>query len=321
MKRDEFLKQLEYLLQDIPEEEKRDAIDYYRDYLEEAGPEREEEVLQGFGSPERIAAMIRADFADGAENAQNAGEFTDQGFTDQRFHSSAYPAVPEQGKGRSGENSSNGEKNRPGDGERTFARSHGEYQKGNYARRRNPGSGRRDGSAENSGSSYGGAGYGGPVNGDPEGGLGNSGSENYRGQGAASGGSTDSRWWKYLLIGLGILIIGPFALAAAFGLAGGVLGLITTLAGCFLALAILTLAALIGGVLMILFGVVHLLANFWVGLMFLGLGLVAIGVGCLLFFCSWLFYGSFLPWAVKSIFGLFKKTTGNGENRGKGQPG
>lgn len=38
-------------MQDIPEEEKRDAIDYYRDYLEEAGPEKEEEVLAEFQSP------------------------------------------------------------------------------------------------------------------------------------------------------------------------------------------------------------------------------------------------------------------------------
>ena len=39
MKKEIFLERLEALLQDIPEEEKRDAIDYYRDYLEEAGPE------------------------------------------------------------------------------------------------------------------------------------------------------------------------------------------------------------------------------------------------------------------------------------------
>ena len=39
MKKEVFLERLEALLQDIPEEEKRDAIDYYRDYLEEAGPD------------------------------------------------------------------------------------------------------------------------------------------------------------------------------------------------------------------------------------------------------------------------------------------
>ena len=39
MKKEEFIRQLEYLLQDIQEDDKRDAIDYYSDYLEEAGPE------------------------------------------------------------------------------------------------------------------------------------------------------------------------------------------------------------------------------------------------------------------------------------------
>ena len=61
MNRETFMKDLEYLLQDIPDEEKADALSYYADYLEEAGPENEEKVLKEFGSPERIAAIIRAD--------------------------------------------------------------------------------------------------------------------------------------------------------------------------------------------------------------------------------------------------------------------
>ena len=35
MNREEFMKELEYLLSDIPDEEKAEAIGYYRDYLEE----------------------------------------------------------------------------------------------------------------------------------------------------------------------------------------------------------------------------------------------------------------------------------------------
>ena len=52
MNRREFIRELEYLLQDIPEEEKADAIAYYRDYLEDAGEEQEEDVIREFGSPE-----------------------------------------------------------------------------------------------------------------------------------------------------------------------------------------------------------------------------------------------------------------------------
>ena len=81
MKKEVFLERLEALLQDIPEEEKRDAIDYYRDYLEEAGPEKEEEVLAEFQSPEHIAEVIRMEL----QSEWSGGEFTDRGYNDSRF--------------------------------------------------------------------------------------------------------------------------------------------------------------------------------------------------------------------------------------------
>ena len=87
MSRDEFMRELEYLLQDIPEKEKADAIEYYRDYLEEAGPEHEEEVIREFGSPERIAAIIRSDISG---DLKDGGEFTDHGYQDERFKDPNY---------------------------------------------------------------------------------------------------------------------------------------------------------------------------------------------------------------------------------------
>lgn len=82
MNRETFMKDLEYLLQDIPDEEKADALSYYADYLEEAGPENEEKVLKEFGSPERIAAIIRADLKGDLESG---GGFTERGYEDDRF--------------------------------------------------------------------------------------------------------------------------------------------------------------------------------------------------------------------------------------------
>lgn len=55
-----FIERLEYLLSDIPEEEREEAIAYYQDYLDEAGEDREADVLSEFGSPERIASIIRS---------------------------------------------------------------------------------------------------------------------------------------------------------------------------------------------------------------------------------------------------------------------
>ena len=48
MSREEFMKQLETLLSDVPEEEKREALEYYRGYFEDAGEENEERILKEF---------------------------------------------------------------------------------------------------------------------------------------------------------------------------------------------------------------------------------------------------------------------------------
>ena len=87
MNRETFLRELEYLLQDMGEEERADALAYYRDYLDEAGPENEEKVIREFGSPERVAAMIRASI-DG--NMEEGGEFTETGYGDERFKDPGY---------------------------------------------------------------------------------------------------------------------------------------------------------------------------------------------------------------------------------------
>lgn len=87
MSREEFMRRLEYLLSDIPDEEKSDAIGYYRDYLEEAGPENEEQVIEDFGSPERIAAIIRTEISG---NLDDGGEFTEKGYADERFKDPNY---------------------------------------------------------------------------------------------------------------------------------------------------------------------------------------------------------------------------------------
>ena len=91
MNRETFMRELEYLLQDISEEEKADALAYYADYLDEAGPEKEEQVLKEFGSPERVAAMIRSEISG---NLEDGGSFTDRGYEDERFRDPNYSVAP-----------------------------------------------------------------------------------------------------------------------------------------------------------------------------------------------------------------------------------
>ena len=61
MNRQEFMRQLEYLLRGIPENERADALAYYNDYFDEAGVENEYQVIQELGSPENVAQTILED--------------------------------------------------------------------------------------------------------------------------------------------------------------------------------------------------------------------------------------------------------------------
>ncbi len=79
MNREEFLKKLEALLYDISPVERENALEYYRDYFEDAGPENEAIVIRELGSPERVARTIR----DGLYGESDAGEYTEQGYRDQ----------------------------------------------------------------------------------------------------------------------------------------------------------------------------------------------------------------------------------------------
>ena len=81
MNREEYLRRLSYLLQDLPEEEYKDALEYYEDYFEEAGPDREQEVILELGRPERIAAMIR----DSVKEKDGEWEYTENGYYNKRY--------------------------------------------------------------------------------------------------------------------------------------------------------------------------------------------------------------------------------------------
>lgn len=74
----EFLGDLSRLLKDLPEEERKQALHYYEDYFADAGEDNEQEVLNELGSPENIAALIKADspeeitYGDGASTHATA---------------------------------------------------------------------------------------------------------------------------------------------------------------------------------------------------------------------------------------------------------
>lgn len=72
MRKEEYLRSLEQLLYNIPAEDREEALQFYRDYLEDAGPEAEEEVLRSLGTPQELAESIRRALY--GDNAQ--GDYT-----------------------------------------------------------------------------------------------------------------------------------------------------------------------------------------------------------------------------------------------------
>lgn len=58
MTRQEYMQQLAVLLAAMPEAERRDALDYYEEYFDAAGPEKEALTIQELGSPQDVAEKI-----------------------------------------------------------------------------------------------------------------------------------------------------------------------------------------------------------------------------------------------------------------------
>ena len=81
MNRLEFMQQLEALLSDISQGEREEALQYYNDYLNDAGVENEQEVLDARGSPEQLAKVIK----EGLEDNGAEGEFTETGYHNEAF--------------------------------------------------------------------------------------------------------------------------------------------------------------------------------------------------------------------------------------------
>lgn len=83
MNRNEFMAKLEAQLAGIPKEEREEALQYYRDYFEDAGAEHEMDVIRELGSPEQVAETIKADLKCDRHTDQrtDSGLYTERGYT------------------------------------------------------------------------------------------------------------------------------------------------------------------------------------------------------------------------------------------------
>lgn len=120
MNREDFMNQLESLLQSITSTEREEAIQYYNDYFDDAGSENEQAVIEALGNPARVAENIKRDLFESAcavraarkvkasdrvimeydRNGQNGSENQAQGtgssFEEQSRYTTAENAVPVQ---------------------------------------------------------------------------------------------------------------------------------------------------------------------------------------------------------------------------------
>ena len=95
MNRIEFMTELEKLLKEIPEEERKEAMQYYEDYFADAGLENEQHVISELESPKKVAQTIKAGLRGRGEESS---EYRETGYTDTRFEEKETPARREENK-------------------------------------------------------------------------------------------------------------------------------------------------------------------------------------------------------------------------------
>lgn len=88
MNRAEYMQRLAALLQDVPVEERVAAMQYYNGYFDDAGEENEQQVIAELGSPEKVAAEMKAGLG---KQPEDSGEFRETGYTDTRFEEKEMP--------------------------------------------------------------------------------------------------------------------------------------------------------------------------------------------------------------------------------------
>ncbi len=63
MNKSEYIEALRKEIQALPEAERNEALKYYSDYFDDAGPENESQVIDELGSPEDLAKFILRNFS------------------------------------------------------------------------------------------------------------------------------------------------------------------------------------------------------------------------------------------------------------------
>ena len=294
MSKEEFMKELEYLLSDIPEEDKKDALDYYQDYLDEAG-DMAKKAIEEFGSPERIAAIIRSDIRGDLEDG---GAFTERGYEDERFRDPNYQVAKRHDLPEAQE-----EMNRESPGQEE------------YGKKEDWTGGENRGNWESQGSPYGSqegrrkTGYSGGEGGWERGGsageqrgwqtAGNAAQSDNRGKERPLGSGEQGKLVKIILFAILVIVALPALLGIGGSIAGILVGAVCVFIAVLVVLAVLTFALLLAGVALCVTGVIAMFSNLLNGLFCFGAGLMVLSFGFIALVISTWFYGKLIPWLLR----------------------
>jgi len=338
--RAEYMKELAYLLQDVPDGEREEALQYYEDYFDDAGPEREEQVIAELGRPEKVAAIIREGASNGYESPD--AEYTENGYRNERYRGPHYEIVPPEQverkqigggdgpTGFSGQASGTGEGNRDagtGTGGREYrnteedswgerartvfeelgerisegAREGRRRLEESRERRRQEDEKRRAASGQTYDKDHGQAFEGNRGYGQNEGGAGCGG---FYGSPNAPVRRRRSPFLWFLMI-LGLLLLSPFLLGAAALMFGLFLVVICVAGGIALVVVVLAAAFVVTGIILFGVGIGKLFLFPPAGMMIMAAGLILFGLGVLSVWLSVLVCGRLIPGVVRMIGNLF----------------
>lgn len=319
MKREDFISQLERLLEGVAEEEKKEALSYYRSYFEDAGEENEERILKELESPEKVAATIKADL--GMDGAGGEGEYTERGFEDSRFVQKNPVSLRKNTVGKGQEASPDGYQSQPAGSSQSYADASGStgHSQGYAGASGSSGysQGYNTGSSQGYTSTGGGSGHSQSyTSAGGSSGYGQSYADAGRGYKGYSSNSGDGRstysgrtGMEILLIVIIAVVTSPIWLGAVTGLAGGVLGL---------AIAAVCVAGslFIAGFVLVGTGIGQMAAgSLAVGFGLSGAGLLLLALAVLAaILCVWV-CGKLVPWLLRLVGKLWNSIFSGKEKR------
>ena len=313
MNRYDFMRQLEMLLSDITPNERKEALQFYNDYFDDAGAENEQNVIKALGSPAKVAASIKADLTGNG----TAGEFTETGYKDSytknqeimKYGQSEENTANQENKNQSGTDSNNPYRNNPygnrGNGRNPYSSNpYGSNPYGNnttaYAGNGQNGGNRSANSQNgvNQGSNYNSTSYN---------------NESYYNSGGYSGNSGKKGMSGGALALVIILCVFgiPILLPIGVGLLGVAIAIVAVIASLFIAVAAIAFALIAVGVVLFVVGISKLIVAPFGGLYLAGGGLACVGMGILFAMLTIWLCAVVLPAIVKVIVGqcgkLFKR--------------